>query len=158
MSAMDSRSALTKTTSVNHHGQLHFWRLGMGGSMVNQEESTMKMNSLWTIFAGFVAVGAIVGAAVPASAWSVRQNGAYCMTLPGANVSHGGAGVANHSTTGTGHLVCPVIDTSATPKTGVTALRRLILFRLPSSAVAARSSIRREMRLGARQARPSRFS
>ena len=32
---------------------------------------------LWLAFASFAVVGAVMGAALPASAWSVRQNGAY---------------------------------------------------------------------------------
>ena len=44
------------------------------------------------------------------------------MATAGANVSHGGNGVNNASTTQVAVLSCPVVDTSATPHTGVTAL------------------------------------
>jgi hypothetical protein len=89
---------------------------------------------LWLAFASFAVVGALMGVALPASAWSVRQNGAYCMTTAGANVSHGGNGVSNASTTQVAVLSCPVIDTSATPHTGVTALS---IFAVDNSTTAA---------------------
>ena len=80
------------------------------------------MKKLCLMFASFAVVGALMGAALPASAWSVRHNGAYCMTVAGQNVSHGGNGVNNYSTTQSAVLTCPVVDTSATPHNGATAL------------------------------------
>jgi hypothetical protein len=92
-------------------------------------------------FASFAVVGALVGAAFPASAWSVRQNSSFCMTDPGANVFHDGAGVSNNSTTVVGRLVCPVIDTSATPKTGILSLGVLVRDMSTTDAVRATACI-----------------
>ena len=92
-------------------------------------------------FASFAVVGVLVGAAFPAAAWSVRQNGAYCMTDPGANVIHSGAGVTNLSTTVLGRLTCPVIDTSATPKGGIASLSVLAVDNSTTAGVQANACV-----------------
>jgi hypothetical protein len=101
----------------------------------------MIKRSLLAIFAVCSAAGAMLGAAMPASAWSVRQNGAFCMQDPGGQTFHNGAGTANHSSSQDGLLACPVIDTSATPKTGITALSVVVVDNSTTQAITTNACI-----------------
>jgi hypothetical protein len=100
----------------------------------------MKRTSL-AVFGACAVVGAVVGTALPAAAWSVRQNGSFCMTDPGANVMHDGAGVSNYNTAAIGRLTCPVTDTSLTPKTGITAFSAIVNDQSAAAGISALACI-----------------
>lgn len=79
--------------------------------------------SMLGTFAVFAVVGVAAGVALPARAWSVRQNAAECfIDAPNTVANHGGNAVNGNHPTAFTRLTCPVTDTSFTPKTGITAL------------------------------------
>jgi hypothetical protein len=111
--------------------------------------------SLLAIFTVCSAAGAMLGAALPASAWSVRQNAAFCMNDPSSQVVHNGGGVANNSSTADGLLQCPVIDTSATPKTGITALSVVLVDNSTTQAITTNACIQLSTGAGGQCGAPS---
>lgn len=94
------------------------------------------------VFGIFAAIGAIGGAAVPAySAWTVRHNGSYCMPGIGGAVVHDGAGVTTTDLTLAARLYCPVVDTSAMPKSGIVLLNAFVNDQTTISGIVAQACV-----------------